>query len=104
MKKKHTIDEGPQYVEFFDDSKLLIGARFRGASGKRAMIDISSNKSKGTAVSILETISDLAYKNVKESFDVSGSGKAELVSSTGVKKVAKSQVAKAGKEPVLGAK
>ena len=75
--------------------------------------------SKKQAVSILEIITELAYKNAKNSFTLPGLGKLVLVKrkartgrnpATGetikipAKKVVKFRVAKAAKDAILGAK
>ncbi len=74
---------------------------------------------KKQAVAILESITDLAYKNAKNSFTLPGLGKLVLVNrkarigrnpATGesiqipAKKVVKFRVAKAAKDAILGAK
>ena len=74
---------------------------------------------KKQAVEVLETITDLAYKNAKNSFTLPGLGKLVLVNrkarigrnpATGAtinipaKKVVKFRVAKAAKDAILGAK
>ncbi len=74
---------------------------------------------KKQAVSILESITDLAYKNAKNSFTLPGLGKLVLVNrkarqgrnpATGetiqipAKRVVKFRVAKAAKDAILGAK
>ena len=74
---------------------------------------------KKQAVTVLETITELAYKNAKNSFTLPGLGKLVLVKrkartgrnpATGetikipAKKVVKFRVAKAAKDAILGAK
>jgi DNA-binding protein HU-beta len=78
-----------------------------------------NNIPRRTAVEVLETIAELAYKNAKNSFTLPGLGKLVLVNrkarmgrnpATGqeikipAKKVVKFRVAKACKDAILGAK
>jgi DNA-binding protein HU-beta len=75
--------------------------------------------SKKTAVSVLEQLAELAYKNAKNSFTLPGLGKLVLVNrkarigrnpATGeqiqipAKRVVKFRVAKAAKDAILGAR
>jgi DNA-binding protein HU-beta len=78
-----------------------------------------NNIPRRTAVEVLETIAELAYKNAKNSFTLPGLGKLVLVNrkarmgrnpATGqeikipAKKVVKFRVAKACKDAILGSK
>ena len=84
-----------------------------------AAIAETNGLTKKQAVTILESITDLAYKNAKNSFTLPGLGKLVLVNrkarigrnpATGesiqipAKKVVKFRVAKAAKDAILGAK
>jgi nucleoid DNA-binding protein len=66
-------------IELFDDSKLLIGARFRGASGRRSSIHKRADTSERTAIEILETSADLTYENAKNSLTRPAASKLVLV-------------------------
>ena len=94
-------------------SKALTKSQIASAIAEKADI------SKKHAVSILEIIAALAYKNAKNSFTLPGLGKLVLVNrkarlgrnpATGetiqikAKKVVKFRVAKAAKDAILGAK
>jgi DNA-binding protein HU-beta len=94
-------------------AKALSKSQIAAAVADKASI------TKKQAVQILEIITDLAYKNAKNSFTLPGLGKLVLVNrkarigrnpATGeqinipAKKVVKFRVAKAAKDAILGAK